>query len=257
MIFEQKDIVFQILDVFPYYWFGPPRNFPGAFDTLSYKLKADMLYESKNQSIYIPDHSVCYIPGSVVTQCTGTVNESISIHFKVYNYSHDKIEKFVPDDWEKYETLFKSLLSCWTQKNTAYRYKSAAILNSIFSEFNKDTKYSESENQKILPSILYIKENMFRKDFSLTEAAKKSMMSDTYFRKLFNKEFNMSPKKYVITKRMEYASSLIMSKYYSLQEIADMCGYADYKHFSVEFKKHFLISPSHYYYPPDRPEKEK
>ena len=97
---------------------------------------------------------------------------------------------------------------------------------------------------------------MFRKDFSLTEAAKKSMMSDTYFRKLFNKEFNMSPKKYVITKRMEYASSLIMSKYYGLQEIADMCGYADYKHFSVEFKKHFLISPSHYYYPPDRPKKE-
>ena len=33
---------------------------------------------------------------------------------------------------------------------------------------------------------------------------------------------------------------------HSLQEIAEKCGYEDYKHFSVEFKKHMGVTPGAY-----------
>ena len=87
-----------------------------------------------------------------------------------------------------------------------------------------------------------------KKDFSLQIAAKKSFISEPYFRKLFNKEFGISPKKYVIEHRIKYAASLIIAGYFSLQEISQMCGYDDYKHFSSAFKKIMNVSPSKYTY---------
>ena len=97
-------------------------------------------------------------------------------------------------------------------------------------------------------SINYIDENCLEEDFSLTDASKKSFISETYFRKLFKETFGISPKQYVIKRRIKHATSLIIAGYNTLSEIAQMCGYSDYKHFSVEFKKITGVSPSKYAY---------
>ena len=69
-------------------------------------------------------------------------------------------------------------------------------------------------------------------------------MSEVHFRKIFKEEYGMSPQKYIIHLRIQNASSLIASGYYSLQEAAYLSGYNDYKYFSVEFKKIKGVSPS-------------
>ncbi len=89
-------------------------------------------------------------------------------------------------------------------------------------------------------------------DFSLNEAAAKFFVSPTYFRRLFKAEFGKSPKQYIIEWRINYAASLIITGYYSLQEVAELCGYNDYKHFSAEFKKMLGVSPSKYVYKKER-----
>ena len=73
-------------------------------------------------------------------------------------------------------------------------------------------------------------------------------MSEVYFRKLFKEEYGISPQKYIINLRMQYAKGLISTGYYSLNEVAYMSGYTDYKYFSVEFKKSMGVSPSEYLY---------
>ena len=95
---------------------------------------------------------------------------------------------------------------------------------------------------------MYIEKNYLRNDFSLSDAAAKSFMSETYFRKLFKQEFGTSPKHYVISRRIEYAKALIITGYFSIEKIAGMCGYNDEKHFSTEFKKITGVSPSKYNY---------
>ena len=89
---------------------------------------------------------------------------------------------------------------------------------------------------------------MFLKDFSLERAAEQSFMGEAYFRRLFKKEFGISPKQYVINRRIEYAKALIIAGYFSVGEIAEMCGYNDHKHFSSEFKRLVGVSPSGYGY---------
>lgn len=249
MIFEQKTIVFQILDIL-YFDQGRAKmyNFKRNFDALSLRYEADTIIEYKDKQIEFADNSIGFFPADTDYTRSTNRDKMIVIHFKTLNYHSNEIECFSPTDYKKYRSLFEEILDCWNKKATAYKHKAAALLNLIFAELYKDNKKAYTHHSKIDSSIRYIEENCFHKDFSLQLAAKQSFISDTYFRKLFKQEFHMSPKQYVIHRRIKYAASLIIAGYFTLQEIAEMCGYDDYKHFSVEFKKLIGVSPSKYVY---------
>lgn len=249
MIFEQETVVFQILEVLSLdqgniNMYNHNRN----FDALSFRYESDTMLKTKKNQVRLFDNSICFVPSAVDYTRESKKDKLIVIHFKTFNYHSNEIECFVPDDYNKYASLFNKILSCWEEKEIAYKHNTAALLNNIFAELYKDNKPLHNYNSKIYPSIKYIKENFLKHDFSLQTAAEKSLMSETYFRKLFKEEFHISPKKYVIDCRIKYAASMIMTGYFTLQEIAPMCGYDDYKHFSVEFKRIMGVSPSKYKY---------
>ena len=249
MIFEQENIVFQILDIF-YLEHGcaKTRNFNRNFDALSYRYETDTVIESNGKVTELIDNTICYFPSETNYTRTTKRDKLIVVHFKSFNYHSNEIEYFIPENHEKYVRLFEKILDCWRKKAVSYKHEASAILNNIFAEFYKDNFPAHNSHSKIYPSMQYIDGNYLKKDFSLRTAAEKSLMSDTYFRKLFKKEFDVSPKKYIINLRIRHAESLIMTGYFTLQEIAEKCGYEDYKHFSAEFKKITGLSPSKYKY---------
>ncbi len=249
MIFEQNTIGFQILDVLFFdHGYTKKYNYKRNFDALSFRYEADTIIEYKGKTMHFSNNSIGYFPSDVDYTRITNKDKMIVVHFKAFNYHTNEIQSFFPDDSEKYQSLFAKILDCWNQKNTAYKHEAAALLNLIFAELYKDNKKMYEYNSKIDSSIKYIEDNCFKKDFSLRAAAEQSYISDTYFRKLFLREFGVSPKHYVIQRRIKYAASLIIAGYYTLQEIAELCGYNDYKHFSVEFKKVTGVSPSKYVY---------
>lgn len=249
MIFEKESLAFLILDVL-YLEQGNIKayNHDRNFDALSFRFEADVVIETQNKQIELGDNSICFFPAVVNYTRIAKDDKLIVIHFKTFNYHSSDIEEFFPTKPEKYRALFEDILNCWNAKGTSYKHEASSILNRIFAELYKDNKKAQNSNSKIYRSIQYIEENCFKKDFSLTVAAKKSFISETYFRKLFEQEYGISPKKYVIKRRIKYATSLIISGYYTLQEVSELCGYNDYKHFSVEFKKIIGVSPSKYTY---------
>lgn len=249
MIFEKETLVFQILDVLyieqedvKFY------NHDRTFDALSFRIEADTIIEYENRQIQLTDGSICFFPAVVNYTRVAKKDKLVVVHFKTYNYQSNKIEVFLPTDPQKYRLLFEEILHCWNAKEFSYKHETSSILNRIFAKLYKDNKKIKNPDSKIYHSIQYIEENCYKKDFSLTTAAGKSYISETYFRKLFKIEYGISPKEYVIRRRLKYATSLIMSGYYTLQNISEMCGYNDYKHFSVEFKKIIGVSPSKYTY---------
>ena len=249
MIFEQDTIVFQVLDVLFFDQNDVKKyNFKRNFDALSFRYEADTIIEYKDKRLYFTDNSIGFFPSNVDYTRITKRDKMIVIHFKAYNYHTNKIESFFPVDYKKYHTLFEKILECWNKKDISYKHEVASLLNLIFSELYKDNKKTYEYNSKIDSSIKYIEENYLKKDFSLQIAAEKSYISDTYFRKLFKQKFSISPKQHVIQRRIKHAASLIIAGYYTLQEISELCGYNDYKHFSVEFKKVIGVSPSKYIY---------
>lgn len=249
MIFEQSNIAFQILDVMylrqeQTKTYNHNRN----FDALSLRLNADTVLSYNDKEFEAPADSICYFPSNVNYSRVSNKDEMLVIHFKTFNYHSNDIEIFIPENIEKYKELFWKIFEIWDKKSISYKYDAASILNMIFAEFYKDNKPKDSRDKKIREGVDYIKENCLKTDFYLPDAAAKSAVSETYFRRLFKKEYGISPKQYVINRRLKYAASMIVAGYYTLEEISCRCGYSDYKHFSSEFKKIMGVSPSKYRY---------
>ena len=248
MIFEQEYVVFEILDVM-YLNQSDSKSYNSNrdYDSMSMRFEADTILKTENSEIHLSDNSISYGPAKLNYTRLAKRDVLVAVNFKVLNYHTNEIEYFTPENPEKYRALFKELLDTWNSGKPGFKSECSAILNKIFAQCYRDN-LPQDTCKKLYPGVQYIKKNLLNKDFSLSVAAQKSFMSETYFRKLFNKEFGISPKKFVIESRMKHAQSLIHTNYYSLQEISDLCGYNDYKHFSAEFKKFTGIAPSRYYY---------
>ena len=249
MIFDQESVAFQILDVL-YLDQGAIRmdNSDRNFDALSYRIRADTEMESGGRRTILRDHSLCYVPSAVNYTRIARYDQMIVVHFKTFSYHAGSIEHFQPREPEKYQALFEAILRCWVEKGVSYKHEASALLSRIFAELYRDSRPVPRKPSRLDPAVAYVEQNCLKKEFSLNTAAEYALVSPTYFRKLWREEFGVGPKQYVIDRHLKYAASLIIAGYYTLGEIAELCGYSDYKHFSVEFRKHMGVSPSAYGY---------
>ncbi len=248
MFFGQEYIAFEILEVLSLDMSGSKAfNHNRNFDALSFRFEADTVLTVSGKETALTENSLCYVPSNVNYTRDSVKDNLIVVHFKSFNYHSNEIEHFYPGNPEKYRESFRTLLDCWNNRGIGYKNECAAIFSKILADIYRDSKNIIGDS-KIAKSVLYIEQNCLKRDFSLEIAAEKSFMSETYFRKLFKKELGVSPKQYVIEKRMEYAKGLLVAGYFSIREIAFQCGYNDEKHFSSEFKKHTGVSPSAYIY---------
>ena len=194
------------------------------------------------------DNFVSYVPARLDYKREACIDELIVIHFDTINYTSRDIEYFVAQDPDALLSLFEEILEVWNKKELGYKHKCSAILYRIFAECYVQNFVPRVQGSKIQDSVNYILANYKNSELSIKDAADRSFMSEVYFRKLFKKEYGVSPQKYIIDLRIHNAAGLISTGYYSLKDVAYMSGYNDYKYFSVEFKKAMGISPSEYLY---------
>ena len=249
MLFQQETLAFQLFDVlYLQQGYSKTRNKNRHYDALSFRIQSDTVIDGGSQRFHLRNDAITYFPSNCEYTRIAELDNLIVVHFKCFNFIGQHIESFTPENPREYEDLFRELLSCWNQKAPDYQHKCSAIFCKILAKIYLAHYASTAPHSKIQPSLQYIRQNMLRQDFSLENAARESFVSDVYFRKLFKEIYGISPKQYVIQNRILHAASLILSGYCSLQEVAEQCGYRDYKHFSTEFKRITGISPSQYQY---------
>jgi len=105
---------------------------------------------------------------------------------------------------------------------------------------SKNTRYPKIHN-----IAKHIKENPHL-NFSVSNLAKKSGYSETHFRRVFREEFNLSPKAYIKSIKMDYAIYLIKHENLSIKAVAYHLSYNDIHEFSKQFKSVKGLSPKKY-----------
>jgi AraC-like DNA-binding protein len=103
--------------------------------------------------------------------------------------------------------------------------------------------YLNGLSDYVKPPLPDIMEANFSYNLSLQEFARISQRSLTIFKKEFTQLFQTSPGKWLVKKRLNYASNLLISSEKNVTEIAYDCGFESATHFSRVFKEQFGLSP--------------
>lgn len=134
--------------------------------------------------------------------------------------------------------------SLWTRKQPGFEHECKSILYKIFYKIEKESIVPSKNDDKIAEIIDYIHENFSNVELNVRTLAEMCAMSDTYFRKLFKQTTNTTPLKYINRLRMEYAVELLQSKYYTVSEISNKCGFNNVYYFSLFIKKETGLTPT-------------
>ena len=247
MFFEQENIGFIVLDVMELHQ-ETERSYNSIrkYNALSFRYKSDTVMETKNSVFHLGDNAISYFPPNTDYVRTAKLDHVIVVHFLCFGQESRTIEYFYPDDAETYKLKFRKLLNIWEKKDVGYKMKAASVLCDIFSDIYSENRPPITKNLLINESVEFALKNFSDPLLTVETLADISHISETYFRKLFKEEYGISPKKYIVNLRINYAKELISMGYYTLTEVSELAGFNDYLYFSVTFKRLTGTTPSEY-----------
>lgn len=153
-------------------------------------------------------------------------------------------------DAEALRRIFKSAATDWRSQSPIRNISAIrAVYEAIYvsqKELQKDYA-PEGQLAKIAPALERMESDITDHSLSVTYLSELCGMSEVYFRRIFASRFGVSPKEYMIRKRIDYAKQLLSSEQFSVTEVAELCGYSEPCHFSREFSKRVGVPPVEYY----------
>lgn len=174
--------------------------------------------------------------------------ECIDIAFISSSELPNKIIVKSYNDIQKIKQLFINMQKLWYYKHSGYYYKCMSVFYDILAEITKQENLNKNSKAMnlIAPAMEYIDNHFCDEYIDCDFLAKLCGISHTYMSKLFNTSLGLSPKKYIIMKRMQYACDLLNSNQYTIKEIAFKIGYSNEYYFSYAFKQCMGMCPSKY-----------
>ena len=216
------------------------------------------MYTIKGTEKYIfHDREICAVPGSVLYIPKGEAytiefNEELSvvitIDFEINNSSKMRPFCIKFSNGTEIKSIFEETEKLWLKKTSeiipmlkSNLYKITAFL------IRRESTYSNSKNyEKIRDAVDYLHSSYLENGFKIESLFEMSDISPRYFETLFFDKFNMTPKEYITSLKLNHAKELLKSEKLSVSEIASALGYSDVYHFSKMFKKKTGYSPTEY-----------
>jgi AraC-like DNA-binding protein len=197
---------------------------------------------SENELFYLPKGSTYYVKAYSDGGCYAinfdTVNE---INCEPFSVKFRNIEPILK--------AFKNAEREWrTQSDVMDAAAKRAVYDIIINICNEEKKsyMPDSSFSVIAPALEKITSDFTESDVTVAGLASLCGISEAYFRRLFEAKFGVSPKEYVIEKRIGYAKQLLETGEVAVSDTAFMCGYSEITHFSREFTKRVGMSPNEY-----------
>lgn len=88
----------------------------------------------------------------------------------------------------------------------------------------------------------FLNQNFSRK-LSLAELAAICGLSPYHFVRAFSKTFGVSPHRYILGLRLDFAEKLLADRRMSITDIADLSGFSSQSHFTTAMKKYRNTTP--------------
>ena len=138
-------------------------------------------------------------------------------------------------------------------KNNVYSLSNDLLLESklyqffsiLFREMDVKLLPRQGENGYVTAAIQYIRKHYFD-PIRINDIADYANVNRSYLYSVFQKELGISPSKYLSNFRLSRAAELLSGTEYSVESVANSCGYQDPLVFSKAFKRQYAMSPVRY-----------
>lgn len=248
MFFVSGDVDAKILSVIEMSWQRVnARAGARPFHTLSYRLVGGATFFADGKEILrAEEDEIVFVPENYDFSKQAGKGRIIAIHFLSDSPLPDTIQRFSPKNAPQLRQEFQELLAVWHSRRTGFEYEAKILLYRILLEMERQWSAGSPGDPRLDSALAYIHAHLSDSALSVDSLAKSCSMSDTYFRKLFVQALGMTPQQYISALRLDMATELLRSGYYSVGEIAERCGFNNANYFSLFIKKQTGISPLQY-----------
>ena len=245
-MFNEKKISFKILSVLKLSW-SKNTAYASArpFYALSLRLSGNADFTHAKNIYHVETNDIIFVPKDYDYTITSKKDETtLVVHFDILDDTFDQIETFTPINSEIFVDLFQKIYDAWHKKPLGYEYRIDSLFLRILENIAVQTFRQTHDVKHNFFSLLdYLHSNFTDQTLSVEKLAARINISTTYLRQLFTVNLKTTPAKYITKLRLDYASQLLQSGYYTVEEVAELCGYNDSKYFSTSYKKHTGNSP--------------
>ena len=250
MFFENENLSVEISSVLRLEWEKRnDRSDHRPFHALSFRIRGNAEMQTPDgASVHFDTGDIAFVPANLIYTQVAKQERLLVIHFTGSDHLPDGVRKFTPQNPEYFERKFTDIYNVWSKKQPGYVYECKSIFYKILLAIERqwNERKLTTANDKLAESVEYIHDHFTDHDLTVEALARRCGMSDTYFRKLFQSNFSTTPLKYINRLRMTYARELLLSNYYTVEEISEKCGFNNINYFSLFVKKQTGFPPSVY-----------
>ena len=141
--------------------------------------------------------------------------------------------------------LFQIATANRMQKNPEEYYYLHGAFDMLIAPFFSQAEQKHTKNPQLLEVLEYIHSHI-EQDIQISDLADITNLSVNHFSHIFKKTFGLSPKKYILQKKFNYAQTLLAESNLHVNEISYKLGFNSETYFSRLFREKIGISPSEY-----------
>ena len=177
---------------------------------------------------------------------------------QTYTLYGDKTGSFPVINFTCADTLCDTVISLPVQNTEAYikdfeKLRSLSLFDSnraemmsIFYHILYRLSAQSSSFKVIMPAIKYLESNYQGTNLTNAELAKLCKVSEIYFRRIFTKHYNTTPRQFLINIRISKAKQLLSEGALKINAVAVKCGFSNQYHFCRVFKEKTGLTPTEY-----------
>lgn len=216
---------------------------PRRFHALSLRLMGGASFFYNGELLTVEEGDVTFAPAGLEFHKEAEQGRILVIHFTAKEELPREFLRFKPQNPQYYIEWFTELYQVWSKKQLGYEHKAKMLFYKILYEMEREWAEKKPTGGRLTEVFDYIHGHFTDQKLSVVQLAARCGMSDTYFRRLFSAEFGTTPLKYINALRLHHAKELLRADYYTVEEIAELCGFNNIHYFSFFIKKETGLSP--------------
>lgn len=221
----------------------PKRTF-----ALSYRVAGESRFYYGGEVIEVGAGDILYFPKGAGYHLEAGRELLYGINFEAEGDMPSGILKLSVKKRPFFESAFSEMHRVWLGRESGYYARAMSYFYRILSEIERESAEEKRGRAyaRLRPALAAMYSGYMDPELSVAALAEGIGVSDTYFRRIFEAEIGERPLEFLNGLRVGYAKEHLESGFYTVEQIAEMCGFRDAKYFATVFRRMTGLSPSEY-----------